>query len=142
MKIKSKITKRDLLEIEKISGQRFGNESWTKAQFESSYSLDSSIFLVAFEKEKLVSFLIGQDTVDSINILLLATEKEFEKKGFAGALVEELAERFKGKKLWLEVKESNSCAIKFYQKNGFKPVYTRKKYYKDGEDAIILEREN
>lgn len=142
MKIKSKITKRDLLEIEKISNQRFGNESWTKAQFESSYSLDSSIFLVAFEKEKLVSFLIGQDTVDSINILLLATEKEFEKKGFAGALVEALAERFKGKKLWLEVKESNSFAIKFYQKNGFKPVYTRKKYYKDGENAIILEREN
>ena len=142
MKIKSKIAKRDLLEIEKISGQRFGNESWTKAQFESSYSLDSSIFLVAFEKEKLVSFLIGQDTVDSINILLLATEKEFEKKGFAGALVKELAEKFKGKKLWLEVKESNSCAIKFYQKNGFKPVYTRKKYYKDGENAIILEREN
>lgn len=142
MKITSKITKRDLLEIEKISGQRFGNESWTEAQFESSYSLDSSIFLVAFEKEKLVSFLIGQDTVDSINILLLATEKEFEKKGFAGALVKELAEKFKGKKLWLEVKESNSCAIKFYQKNGFKPVYTRKKYYKDGENAIILEREN
>lgn len=142
MKIKSKITKRDLLEIEKISNQRFGNESWTKAQFESSYSLDSSIFLVSFEKEKLVSFLIGQDTVDSINILLLATEKEFEKKGFAGALVKELAEKFKGKKLWLEVKESNSCAIKFYQKNGFKPVYTRKKYYKDGENAIILEREN
>ena len=142
MKIKSKITKRDLLEIEKISNQRFGNESWTKAQFESSYSLDSSIFLVAFEKEKLVSFLIGQDTVDSINILLLATEKEFEKKGFAGALVKELAEKFKGKKVWLEVKESNSCAIKFYQKNGFKPVYTRKKYYKDGENAIILEREN
>ncbi len=142
MKIKSKIAKRDLLGVEKISNQRFGNESWTKAQFESSYSLDSSIFLVAFEKEKLVSFLIGQDTVDSINILLLATGKEFEKKGFAGALVEALAEKFKGKKLWLEVKESNSCAIKFYQKNGFKPVYTRKKYYKDGENAIILEREN
>lgn len=142
MKIKSKITKSDLLEIEKISNQRFGNESWVKAQFESSYSLGSSIFLVAFEKEKLVSFLIGQDTVDSINILLLATEKEFEKKGFAGALVKELAEKFKGKKLWLEVKEGNNRAIKFYQKNGFKPVYTRKKYYKDGENAIILEREN
>ena len=94
MKKKKKITKRDLLEIEKISHERFGNESWTEAQFESSYSLDSSIFLVSFEKEKLVSFLIGQDTVDSINILLLATEKEFEKKGFAGALVKELAEKF------------------------------------------------
>ena len=142
MKISSKITKTNLLEIEKISHERFGNESWTEAQFESSFALSSSVFLVAFEGEKVVSFLIGQDTVDSINILLLATKIEFENKGIASQLIDKLAKKFKGKKLWLEVKESNSCAIKFYQKNGFKPVYTRKKYYKDGENAIILEREN
>ena len=141
MKISSKITKTNLLEIEKISHERFGNESWTEAQFESSFALSSSVFLVAFEGEKVVSFLIGQDTVDSINILLLATKTEFENKGVASQLIDKLAKKFKGKKLWLEVKEGNSRAICFYQKNKFKPVYTRKKYYKDGQDAIILERE-
>ena len=42
----------------------------------------------------------------------------------------------------LEVRISNQKAIRFYKKNGFKEVFIRKEYYKNGEDALLLLKEN
>lgn len=39
----------------------------------------------------------------------------------------------------LEVRKSNINARKFYQKRGFKQVKYCRKYYSDGEDAIIMQ---
>ncbi|MBF0443725.1 MAG: GNAT family N-acetyltransferase, partial [Oligoflexales bacterium] len=43
--------------------------------------------------------------------------------------------------LFLEVRPSNKSALKLYQSFGFIKVSIRKKYYSDGEDALILKRE-
>ena len=45
------------------------------------------------------------------------------------------------KKITLEVRASNIKGINFYTKNGFKQVGVRKKYYKNGEDALLLLKE-
>jgi ribosomal-protein-alanine N-acetyltransferase len=39
---------------------------------------------------------------------------------------------------YLEVRESNYAAIKLYKKAGFIDLYKRKKYYRDGENAIVM----
>ena len=38
----------------------------------------------------------------------------------------------------LEVRKSNEKAIKLYEKYGFKYSHTREKYYRNGEDALVL----
>ena len=43
-------------------------------------------------------------------------------------------------KITLEVKESNTPAIKLYMKNGFIPVGVKPNYYHDGSDAIYMQR--
>ena len=40
--------------------------------------------------------------------------------------------------VFLEVKRSNLSAINFYKKFNFKEIGFEKKYYSDGEDAIIM----
>ena len=40
----------------------------------------------------------------------------------------------------LEVRVSNSVAIKFYEKHGFVKHSIRKNYYSNGEDAILMIR--
>lgn len=42
-------------------------------------------------------------------------------------------------KVWLEVHESNTAALKVYRKLGFLSVGSRAHYYKDGGTAILLE---
>ena len=52
----------------------------------------------------------------------------------------ETALECKAAKITLEVKESNTPAIKLYMKNGFIPVGVKPNYYHDGSDAIYMQR--
>ena len=40
----------------------------------------------------------------------------------------------------LEVRRNNKPAIQFYTKNGYKLVGVEEHYYRDGEDALIMEK--
>ena len=44
-------------------------------------------------------------------------------------------------KVLLEVRESNLPAKNLYIKHGFEQISIRKKYYSDGENAVILIKE-
>lgn len=140
MEIKNKITKNELEEIFEISKEQFKGESWTYEQFESSYNSPSSIFIVSKEKGKIVSFLLAMDLIDSINLLLIATKEENKSCGHSKCLIETLKKL--NRKIWLEVKESNLPAQNLYAKCGFEKKYVRKKYYSNGEKALIFEFEN
>jgi len=39
--------------------------------------------------------------------------------------------------LTLEVRKSNKKAISIYERFGLNPIYIRRRYYRDGEDAIL-----
>lgn len=41
----------------------------------------------------------------------------------------------------LEVRPSNNAALHVYESFDFKQVATRKKYYANGEDALLLEKQ-
>lgn len=130
----------DLDNIFEISSQFF---DWEKSQLEECLKDENIIFFVQKNKEEIVSFLIAQNLVDSFNILLIATKTDCQKTGIGTRLLKELedvAKKQKIEKFWLEVKNTNSNAIKFYEKQNFKLIATRKKYYKTGEDALIYEK--
>ena len=46
----------------------------------------------------------------------------------------------KAAKITLEVKVTNTPAIRLYMKNGFIPVGVKPAYYHDGSDAIYMQR--
>jgi len=130
----------DLDNIFEISCQFF---DWKKSQLEECLKDENIIFFVQKNKEEIVGFLIAQNLVDSFNILLIATKTDCQKTGIGTRLLKELedvAKKQKIEKIWLEVKNTNSNAIKFYEKQNFKLIATRKKYYKSGEDALIYEK--
>ena len=43
-------------------------------------------------------------------------------------------------KIFLEVSENNIIAKLLYENQGFKEIYRRENYYKDGSCAIIMEK--
>ena len=70
-------------------------------------------------------------------------EEEYRSKGIGTKLMSYLITKAIEKQvvnITLEVRLSNESAIKFYEKNGFKKVSTRKNYYKE-EDGILMLRE-
>lgn len=75
-------------------------------------------------------------------VLNFVVDKSYQRQGYGQKLFDKMVEDMKDvKKITLEVRASNIKGINFYTKNGFKQVGVRKKYYKNGEDALLLLKE-
>lgn len=136
-------SKQNLDEIIEIANEQFKSEAWTKSQFESEFEQNNRIFLVFTEKNKVIAYLIAMINQDEVEILDIAVKSDFQGKGVASALLNEVFDKLQKnnvKKYFLEVKEDNIKAISLYKKFLFKEIYIRKKYYKDGKNAIIMEK--
>jgi ribosomal-protein-alanine acetyltransferase len=88
------------------------------------------------------AFAIWQVAGDECELLSIAVEPAERGKGLAKMLMEyccsELAKR--GVKIFfLEARENNVAAISLYKKLGFEKFAERKKYYADGEGAIVFQ---
>ena len=143
MEIK-KLNNQHIEQVYQISTQQFEGESWTQKQIQDSIESKSNICFGVFESEQLVSYAISQDSIDDINLLLIATKQNQKNKGYAKLLMQHLDDMStkQNKTFSLEVKSTNTVAIGLYQKFGFKTIHIRKKYYKDGADALIMFKQN
>lgn len=75
-------------------------------------------------------------------VLNFVVDESYQRQGYGQKLFDKMVEDMKDvKKITLELRASNIKGINFYTKNGFKQVGVRKKYYKNGEDALLLLKE-
>ena len=75
------------------------------------------------------------------HVVSVAVLPEHRRKGIGEGLVQEAIGGVKLKKsdeLYLEVRCSNSEAVKLYEKLGFIIKQRLKAYYRDGEDAYLM----
>lgn len=66
---------------------------------------------------------------------------EFEGRGIARAMLDELiaeAVRRGAQEMMLEVSANNPRAQNMYQRYGFEHIHTRRRYYRDGSDGLIM----
>ena len=75
------------------------------------------------------------------HIVSVSVLEEYRNKGFGSALVDEAVKGIKIRQcgeLYLEVRCSNTAAVKLYEKLGFTIQQRLKTYYRDGEDAYLM----
>lgn len=76
-----------------------------------------------------------------LHVLKIATLPGFRRQGLARWLMEladEHARQTGGESITLEVRESNGPAIELYRRLRFEEVGRRRRYYADGEDALVM----
>lgn len=112
------------------------NESFDKTDLGFYFDNDNYIILGEIGK----SFAIFQLIAGEAELYYIAIKKEFRRKHLADELLNYFIKNFDVDSIFLEVRASNAPAISFYRKNGFKEIGIRKKYYQNGEDAIIMEK--
>ena len=80
--------------------------------------------------------------VYAADLLYIYVMPEYRGRGAAGVMLQtiiiELGAESQLEALVLEVRPSNKSACKLYQRLGFAEVGVRKRYYSDGEDALVL----
>ena len=87
---------------------------------------------------RVAAFLVSRTLVEGETELLnLAVTPEFRRQGVARKLVKSLLAESPGV-VYLEVRESNRAARKFYDHMGFQEVSSRPGYYQDPPEAAIV----
>ncbi len=103
-----------------------------------SFSFSGHSKVLTFEKDgEVASILIYREiTSDIKEVDFVATRASFRRLGAAQVLIEHL----EAGELWLELKEANEKALRFYEKNGFVVTGRRENYYSDGSAALNMLR--
>jgi len=142
--MKYNIRAANLSDLEKIFNLQKDYEHLliSKDALKDDLNSNSIIYFVAVTDTDNILGAIGFSTlVDHIDISIVITKKELERNGIASSILLKLIEYSKNKNIetiFLEVRKSNSSAIKLYEKFDFKQISIRKSYYPDNnEDALI-----
>ena len=99
-------------------------------------------FIVA-QKEGIMGYAISEIRYDRGHIISMAVAPEYRRAGVGEALLRETIRRLelKVKEMYLEVRVGNEAAIALYEKFSFKKTgERRRRYYPDGEDAVVMAR--
>lgn len=140
---KVKIRKAHPNDIKSVMGiEAEASAQWKRDFFEKELKTDFSIFLVAEIDNKIIGFAIAWNIPGEIQLQNIAVDRNFRRKGTGTRLMESICSILKDElpeKMLLELKASNAQAEEFYLSQGFKKTGIRKNYYRNGEDAILME---
>ena len=79
---------------------------------------------------------------DTADVQTIGVLPEYEGHGYGRAMLEQMHERARelgAERILLEVRADNPRAQRLYERNGYRASHTRRGYYDDGTDAIIME---
>ncbi|MDQ3992083.1 MAG: ribosomal protein S18-alanine N-acetyltransferase [Actinomycetota bacterium] len=135
----------DLGAIDRIERRSYPTP-WSRSMFAAELAKPSSICLGAFDAQaRLVAYLIISRYVDAWHVMNVAVEPEHRRRGIATLLFDRLFEltAADGRRGYtLEVRVSNTAAIRLYERLGFSSRGIRRGYYTDNrEDALIMWRD-
>jgi ribosomal-protein-alanine N-acetyltransferase len=124
-----------------------GNQKhpWTRAMVldELNHEHGFHFGIKTLNSIELCSYLLCRLFLEELHVLHLCTLPLFRRKGLATALLEHafsVARPAGGKIALLEVASSNNAATDLYSGLDFTLDFTRKKYYADGDDALVMSR--
>ena len=120
-----------------MSGTLSGQEKFNAADISSDIKLNL--------QSGIIGFFIFYNVMDEMHVLDITVARDMQSKGFGSLILDYVIKKYSAlniKYFFLEVRESNSAAIKLYKKFGFKVFLLRKGYYEDnGEDALCMVKE-
>lgn len=118
---------------------------WSVSVIEKELTNPLSLWVVASDEKRVVGYVGSQTVLGEADMMNIAVDPQYRRKGIARNLINELVSQLKEKKaycLTLEVRASNTAAISLYQQMDFVKVGLRPNYYSaPKEDALILRKE-
>lgn len=135
------LTKDHLHELYEIEQVCFSHP-WSKESLLSELTSPHTICLGVRNEGELAGFcflsaLLGEGTVLQVAVLPQHRNKGYGKQLTAAALQQ--AKNMGTEVVFLEVRESNTPAKGLYRSLGFEEIDLRKEYYRDGENAMIMQ---
>ena len=115
---------------------------WKREDFWHEAKNELATYIVCELDGKIIAYAGAWVSFNQADVMSIAVDPEFRGQGIGTILFGELVKEVKARgatAITLEVRPSNTAAIKLYESFGLKSVGRRKGYYLDnGEDALIM----
>ncbi|WP_416346335.1 ribosomal protein S18-alanine N-acetyltransferase [Arthrobacter sp. MI7-26] len=136
------MTADDVTAVEVLERRLFPVDAWPMQMFfDELAQVDTRRYVVAEAGGQIVAYA-GLMCIERIaDVQTIAVVPEFEGRGIGSVILTELIEESRGRgatEVLLEVRADNPRAQALYARFGFEQIHVRRRYYRDGTDALIM----
>lgn len=134
-------TLEDVDALTRLESELFGPDAWTRAQVVEELAGPGRICRVA-DEDGPVGYVVLRVGTDLVDLQRIGVRPERRREGIAAALLADPGSSAgRADPMLLEVSVANTGAIAFYAREGFVEIDRRRRYYRDGTDAVVMRRE-
>jgi ribosomal-protein-alanine N-acetyltransferase len=116
-----------------LEQQLFGTDAWSAASVRDEVLAGRVV--VAADPDVL-GYVVTRPSGDAVDLMRIAVAPSSRRRGLARALLGSVTSDVR---MLLEVSADNAGALAFYAAEGFVEIARRRRYYRDGSDAVVME---
>lgn len=134
-------TWRDVFPIHQLEKRCFGDDAWPWIDVLGALASPGAIHLKLTDKDEIVGYLIGERRSAQVGwIAAIAVDPDWRRRGLGSRLMTAAEAELSTQSVRLSLRGSNQGAFRLYRKLGYRQVDRWTGYYRDGEDALIMEK--
>jgi ribosomal-protein-alanine acetyltransferase len=121
----------------------FGPDAWSEAAVLSEVEGPGRRAVVAVESETVIGYAVTMRSDDLVDLQRIGVRPDDQRRGVASALLDEVLADAAAEgvdRVLLEVSAVNAAALAFYARADFVEIDRRRRYYRDGSDAVVMRR--
>jgi [ribosomal protein S18]-alanine N-acetyltransferase len=129
----------DVDAVSALEAALFGSDAWSVQAVREELTGPRRVAVVACDPE-VVGYAVTMTAGDVVDLQRIAVHPEHRRGGVAHRLLARVVDDSAAERLLLEVSAVNEGALAFYAAEGFTVIARRRAYYRDGSDALVLQR--
>ena len=132
----------DLGQLQQLERACFNHDRWPLLDLMAVLTFPDVVRLKALVDGRMVGFVAGdqRDSQGFSWIATIAVLPEFRRRGIGQALLADCESRLVTPRIRLCVRADNGGAIRLYEQEAYQRVDVWRGYYKDGADALVMEK--
>jgi [ribosomal protein S18]-alanine N-acetyltransferase len=132
-------TSADVDAVSALEVQLFGADAWSPPAVREELTGPRRFAVVACAPD-VVGYAVTMTAGDVVDLQRIAVHPDHRRSRVADRLLARVVEAADVDRMLLEVSAANHAALAFYAAEGFTAIDRRRRYYRDGTDALVLQR--
>ena len=134
-------TPEDAPALAALEAELFGVDAWSEAAVLGELDGPGRHAVVEVTGDEVVGYAVTMRADELVDLQRIAVRPERQREGIARRLLEEVLDHARAQganRMLLEVSASNAAALAFYATADFVEIDRRRRYYRDGADAVVM----
>ncbi len=135
-------TWRDLRSVAELERQCFGRDSWPWLELLAALTFPGTVRLKAELDGRPIGFAIGdrRSGKELGWVASLGVHPRYRRRGIGRLLLAACERALDTRRVRLTLRSTNTAALALYRSAGYEQVDVWRRYYRDGEDGLVMER--